>query len=123
MNAGYPDLVIGVDDSNGLVQATISALWNASYALGWALGPVTGGMLVSLLNFSGYCTVVCLVALLYGIFLILFLTPVRHKFPIYPVQEIVMYPIKDAVTKASEGWKSWTTQTSAYSFKSHTAFR
>jgi len=125
MNAGYPDLIIGVDDSNGLVQATISALWNASYALGWALGPVTGGILVSFLSFNGYCTVISLVALSYGCVLIFFLVPIRRSFPHRQVQPIIMYSIKDALSQGTEssGWQSWVTKTSAYSFKSHTAYR
>ena len=117
-------MIIYLSIQNLIFEATISALWNASYALGWALGPVTGGILVSFLNFSGYCTVISLVALCYGCVLILFLAPIRRPFP-RQIQPIIMYPIKDTLSSGTEssGWQSWVTQTSAYSFKSHTAFR
>jgi len=44
-NAVYPDLVVGLPEDDVMLQATISGLWNAAYAAGWALGPVTGGVL------------------------------------------------------------------------------
>ena len=37
-NAVYPDLVLGFAADDALLQATISALWNAAYAVGWAAG-------------------------------------------------------------------------------------
>ena len=43
-NAIYPDLVLNLPD-NPMVQATITAWWNAAYAIGWAAGPVLGGVL------------------------------------------------------------------------------
>ena len=44
-NAVYPDLVLGFAADDALLQATISALWNAAYAVGWAAGPLLGGAL------------------------------------------------------------------------------
>ena len=44
-NAIYPDLVLGVPD-DPMIQALISSLWNAAYAVGWAAGPLVGGMLM-----------------------------------------------------------------------------
>ena len=38
----YPDLVLGLDEDNEALQAQISGLWNASYAFGWAFGPLLG---------------------------------------------------------------------------------
>ena len=37
-NAIFPDLVIGLPEDNAMLQATVSGLWNAAYAAGWALG-------------------------------------------------------------------------------------
>ena len=44
-NAVYPDLVAGHDPDDKMLQATISGLWNAAYAVGWAAGPFLGGLL------------------------------------------------------------------------------
>ena len=40
-NSGYPDLVCDNRD-DAAYNATICGLWNASYAFGWAVGPVLG---------------------------------------------------------------------------------
>ncbi len=55
-NAVYPDLVIGFPSDDEATQATISALWNAAYALGWALGPLVGGWLYDFLAVDFLCT-------------------------------------------------------------------
>mmetsp|Transcript_37540 Transcript_37540/g.72275 ORF Transcript_37540/g.72275 Transcript_37540/m.72275 type:complete len:502 (-) Transcript_37540:100-1605(-) len=55
-NACYPDLVIGVADKDEKMHATISGLWNAVYAIGWAVGPLIGGAMYQNLGFSGYAT-------------------------------------------------------------------
>ena len=55
-NAVYPDLMIGFGSSDEAALATISAMWNAAYALGWALGPLTGGWLYDLLAVDLLCT-------------------------------------------------------------------
>eukprot|EP01059_Diplonema_ambulator_P003612 TRINITY_DN1330_c0_g1_i1.p1 TRINITY_DN1330_c0_g1~~TRINITY_DN1330_c0_g1_i1.p1 ORF type:complete len:545 (+),score=102.25 TRINITY_DN1330_c0_g1_i1:61-1695(+) len=71
-NAGYPDLVLDVGDSQSR-QATIDGIWNAAYAMGWALGPIIGAGLNEYLSFKsmatilgfisiGYSTVLCLAA-------------------------------------------------------------
>ena len=55
-NAVYPDLVIGFGSNDEAALATISAMWNAAYALGWALGPLAGGWLYDLLAVDLLCT-------------------------------------------------------------------
>ena len=55
-NAVYPDLVIGFPSDDDGVQAKLSALWNAAYALGWALGPLAGGWLYDALAKTPLCT-------------------------------------------------------------------
>lgn len=50
----YPDLVTDVPDEP-LLQATISALWNAAYAVGWAAGPFVGDVLMSSLRLHTLC--------------------------------------------------------------------
>ena len=47
-NAGYSDMVIGLPDDDSYLNATVASLWNAAYALGWALGPLLGGVLYDL---------------------------------------------------------------------------
>lgn len=37
-------------------QATISSLWNAAYAVGWAVGPLVGGWLADALKNIPLCT-------------------------------------------------------------------
>jgi MFS family permease len=44
-NAVYPDLIIGLPADDAVLQATVSGLWNAAYAIGWAGGPLVGGVL------------------------------------------------------------------------------
>lgn len=43
-NAVYPDLVLELPNDE-MIQATISSLWNAAYSVGWAAGPLLGGVL------------------------------------------------------------------------------
>jgi MFS family permease len=43
-NAIYPDLVLNLPE-NPVLQATVTAWWNAAYAIGWAAGPFVGGWL------------------------------------------------------------------------------
>jgi hypothetical protein len=52
-NGGYPDLLIGIADDDSSIQATVAGIWNAAYAMGWALGPLMGGILVQNMEFSG----------------------------------------------------------------------
>merc|ERR1719461_2453911 len=68
-NCGYPDLVCDVDANDSLVNATICGLWNAVYALGWAVGPVLGGGLYELFEFQGYAFGVGSLSLLYAMVL------------------------------------------------------
>jgi len=56
-NAAYPDLIIGVSDDDVKMHETISGIWNATYAIGWALGPLFGGALYQAIGFAGYATV------------------------------------------------------------------
>ena len=53
-NAIYPDLVLGLDE-DPLTQATITAWWNAAYAVGWAAGPALGGVLYDALQKQNLC--------------------------------------------------------------------
>jgi len=55
-NAAYPDLVIGVDDRDEKLHARLSGIWNATYAIGWALGPLFGGAVYQALGFRGFTT-------------------------------------------------------------------
>ena len=48
----YPDLMMNLPD-DPFVQARVSALWNASYGLGWALGPLFGAAFVTLFESTG----------------------------------------------------------------------
>lgn len=68
-NAGYPDLVLGLDEDDEVLQARISGLWNAAYALGWAFGPVLGGVLYELLDFDGYASITAMISLVYAVIL------------------------------------------------------
>ena len=43
----YPDLMMNLP-TDPFIQARVSALWNASYGLGWALGPLFGAAFVTL---------------------------------------------------------------------------
>merc|ERR1712196_188624 len=51
----FPDLAIGLPEEAPLITASLSGLWNAAYALGWALGPVLGGVLVEALQVNWVC--------------------------------------------------------------------
>mmetsp|Transcript_17921 Transcript_17921/g.26837 ORF Transcript_17921/g.26837 Transcript_17921/m.26837 type:complete len:486 (+) Transcript_17921:22-1479(+) len=62
-NAVYPDLIVGIGENEEDKIARISGLWNATYAIGWALGPLLGGVLYDNLGFDGYATAVALTAL------------------------------------------------------------
>ena len=44
-NAAYCDLIVGVSTDNPYLTASISSLWNGAYAIGWAFGPLLGGIL------------------------------------------------------------------------------
>ena len=55
-NAVYPDLVLGFPPGDEFIQAQLSALWNAAYAIGWALGPMAGGWLYDALATTPLCT-------------------------------------------------------------------
>mgnify|MGYP003684870081 CR=1 FL=1 len=56
-NFVYPDLVFGIPSDEVNLHATISTLWNAAYAVGWAIGPYAGGLLYSLFNRQSLCTI------------------------------------------------------------------
>ena len=51
----YPDLVSDVPRDDELALAAITGLWNAAYALGWALGPLIGGYLYDALKTVELC--------------------------------------------------------------------
>ena len=50
----YPDLVLNLPDSP-LLQATVTAWWNAAYAIGWAAGPIMGGVLYDTFAYNKLC--------------------------------------------------------------------
>ena len=50
----YPDLVLGLP-TDAMTSATVSALWNAAYAVGWAAGPAVGGWLYDALAANKLC--------------------------------------------------------------------
>ena len=66
-NAGYPDIAIGIDPSDGMRQATLAGLWNAAYAIGWAAGPLLGGALYGGFGFATFVTATGMLSLGYGI--------------------------------------------------------
>eukprot|EP00493_Phyllostaurus_siculus_P013703 UN13911 len=55
-SAGYPDLVCDVDKDDRVQNATICGIWNGVYALGWAAGPLLGGLLYEYFHFQGYAS-------------------------------------------------------------------
>eukprot|EP01064_Diplonema_japonicum_P022351 TRINITY_DN3205_c0_g3_i1.p1 TRINITY_DN3205_c0_g3~~TRINITY_DN3205_c0_g3_i1.p1 ORF type:complete len:576 (+),score=67.35 TRINITY_DN3205_c0_g3_i1:48-1730(+) len=67
-NAGYPDLVLDIGD-NASRQATIDGMWNAAYALGWALGPILGTGLKAALSFKAMATILGYLSIGYAILL------------------------------------------------------
>ena len=66
----YADLIIGIAQNDEILQATVVSLNNAAYAVGWGVGPLIGGGLLQICDFSGYCTVIAMVSLCYGVLLI-----------------------------------------------------
>mmetsp|Transcript_18818 Transcript_18818/g.26222 ORF Transcript_18818/g.26222 Transcript_18818/m.26222 type:complete len:526 (-) Transcript_18818:100-1677(-) len=74
-NAAYPDLIIGVRDKDTKTHATISGIWNATYAIGWALGPLYGGALYETLGFKGYATLNAVIALTASVLMFVSATP------------------------------------------------
>jgi len=52
----YPDLMVGMPDDVKL-QATISSMWNAAYAVGWAAGPLLGSPLYSAFKHHSLCLI------------------------------------------------------------------
>lgn len=65
-NGGYPDLLHGISADDSDLQATIAGMWNAAYALGWAAGPLMGGLLYGHEGWSNFCTTMAVVSLVYG---------------------------------------------------------
>ncbi|EOD30348.1 hypothetical protein EMIHUDRAFT_468414 [Emiliania huxleyi CCMP1516] len=56
-NFVYPDLVQGIRQEDHQLQASISTLWNAAYAVGWAAGPYAGGAIYAAFDRAPLCTV------------------------------------------------------------------
>lgn len=54
----YPDLVLNLPD-NPVLQATLTAWWNAAYAIGWAAGPILGGVLYNAFELINLCLDEC----------------------------------------------------------------
>ena len=50
----YPDLVLNLPD-HPVLQATVTAWWNAAYAIGWAAGPILGGGLYDVFASNELC--------------------------------------------------------------------
>jgi len=74
----YGDLTagLGLPEDNEMLFATISGLWNAAYATGWALGPMLGGILYQALQFDGFATVVCCCCSVFA--LVMFIAAIGH---------------------------------------------
>lgn len=53
-----------------MLLATISGLWNAAYAFGWAVGPVVGGVLYQIFDFDGFASIVCFTCAVYTLVMI-----------------------------------------------------
>ena len=68
-NAGFPDLVVGIDPDDEMLRATIAGWWNAVYAVGWALGPLLGGALYGRWGFATFATTVSLLCLGFAVLL------------------------------------------------------
>ncbi len=66
----YADLIIGIAQDDEILQATVVSLNNAAYAVGWGVGPLIGGGLLQICDFSGYCTVIAIASLSYGVLLV-----------------------------------------------------
>ena len=66
----YADLIIGIAQDDEVLQATVVSLNNAAYAVGWGVGPLIGGGLLDITDFSGYCTVIAMICLVYGVVLV-----------------------------------------------------
>jgi MFS family permease len=69
-NAAYPDMVVGIPEDDEMLQAAISGIWNAAYAVGWAAGPLLGGGLEQALHFDGFASTTALISLTYGVVLL-----------------------------------------------------
>ena len=69
-NAAYPDMMIGIDENDDVLNAALSGIWNAAYSIGWAFGPLLGGFLYEWLAFDGFATVVAAGSLCYALVLV-----------------------------------------------------
>ena len=46
----YPDLMLTIPKDDPMIDATVSAVWNGAYTIGWAMGPVVGSALYEVLR-------------------------------------------------------------------------
>lgn len=75
----YADMAIGIPDDDELLHATVVALNNASYAIGWGIGPIVGGFLLDAFSgsdsekFAGFSTSIAIASFVYAA--VLFIAP------------------------------------------------
>jgi len=70
VNPVYPDLMVGISEDDAMASATISGLWNAAYSVGWAAGPLIGGVLYDAEGFDGFSTWMALICLAYAVLML-----------------------------------------------------
>ena len=72
--AAYADLMLDISVDESTKSAMAISVYNGSYALGWALGPVLGGILLDISDgsdeqrFASFATVIALLSLSISIF-------------------------------------------------------
>ena len=60
---------MGIHPDDDVLRATIAGWWNAVYAVGWALGPLMGGVLYGQWGFATFATSVSLLCLGFAVLL------------------------------------------------------
>eukprot|EP00466_Bigelowiella_natans_P011899 jgi/Bigna1/90774/estExt_fgenesh1_pg.C_790018 len=102
-NAVYPDLVIGIRGNDEKVHAMISGVWNAVYAVGWAIGPLYGGAVYQAFGFAGYATINAIIALVCSS--MLFLTSIPSVSHYLNKTTTKVYVTSDSLTTAPQGFE------------------
>lgn len=98
-NASFPDIVFGTNKDDEVLQANLSGLYNGAFAVGWAVGPVLGGLLTPnhAASFSSYSGIMAVTSFVSGVLVIVggFAT----KLPAAPANENLLSRL------VSEGYK------------------
>jgi len=102
-NAVYPDLVIGIRGNDEKVHAMISGVWNAVYAVGWAIGPLYGGAVYQAFGFAGYATINAIIALVCSS--MLFLTSIPSVSHYLNKTTTKVYVTSDSLNTAPQGFE------------------